>query len=252
MENLNSVFCKMFAWFMAKYGCTSVDNCKANCTTMVLEWHPSQGFELLVALLFWGATCANLTKHPIPNNDIVNIGICAIHQTGLFAEEYKAWITRGNNPTNNMDFTAFRSFWETAINIASFTATPAWQYGYGMNTVKDNPSAAYPTNAVSNFGTVYAAMQESLRNNNASINAMQGLIQMLCNALGNQPPAGSHNIHNKLTRDVEHKTANMANNTTKANKDNPVAAVVAPTMVAGKIDSTEATATVAEVTEAMG
>jgi hypothetical protein len=26
--------------------------------------------------------------------------------------------------------------------------------------------------------------------NNASINAMQGQIQMLCNALGNQPPAG--------------------------------------------------------------
>jgi hypothetical protein len=29
-----------------------------------------------------------------------------------------------------------------------------------------------------------------LRNNNASINAMQGQIQMLCNAIGNQPPAG--------------------------------------------------------------
>jgi hypothetical protein len=46
------------------------------------------------------------------------------------------------------------------------------------------------TNAVSNFSTAYAAMQENLQNNNASINAMQGQIQMLCNALGNQPPAG--------------------------------------------------------------
>jgi hypothetical protein len=32
IENPNFIFCKMFAWFMAKYGCTSADNRKANCT----------------------------------------------------------------------------------------------------------------------------------------------------------------------------------------------------------------------------
>ncbi len=157
---------------MAKYGRTSADNHKANHTTMALDWHSSQGFELLVVRLFRGATFANLAKHRIPNNDIVNIGICIIHWTGLFAEEYKAWITRGNNPTNNMDFAAFCSFWETAVNIASFTATPALQHGNGLNAVEDDPSATYLTDAVSNFGAAYAAMQESLCNNNASINAM--------------------------------------------------------------------------------
>jgi hypothetical protein len=69
-------------------------------------------------------------------------------------------------------------------------ATPALQHGYGMNAIEDNPSASSLTNAVSNFGTVYTATQESLRNNNASINAMQGQIQTLCNALGTQPLAG--------------------------------------------------------------
>jgi hypothetical protein len=69
----------MFAWFMAKYGRTSADNREANHTAMALEWHPSQGFELFVACLFRGATFANLAKHPIPNNDIVDIGICIIH-----------------------------------------------------------------------------------------------------------------------------------------------------------------------------
>jgi hypothetical protein len=140
--------------------------------------------------LFQGATFANLAKHPIPNDDIVNIGICVIHWTGLFAEEYKAWIMPGNNPINDMDFAAFGSFWETAVNIVSFTATPASQHGYGMNAIEDDPLAAYLTDAVSNFGAAYAATQESLRNKNASINAMQGQIQMLCIALGNQPPAG--------------------------------------------------------------
>jgi hypothetical protein len=50
------------------------------------------------------------------------------------------------------------------------------QHGYDKNAVEDNASAASLTNAVSNFGTTYAATQESLHNNNASINAMQGQI----------------------------------------------------------------------------
>jgi hypothetical protein len=80
-------------------------------------------------------------------------------------------------------------FWETTVNIASFTATLASQHGYVMNAVENNPSATSLTNAVSNIGVAYATMQESLRNNNASINAMQGQIQMLCNTIGNQPLA---------------------------------------------------------------
>ncbi len=69
----------MFAWFVAKYGCTSADDREANCTAMAVEWHPSQGFELLVARLFRGATFANLAKHPNPNDGIVDIGVCVIH-----------------------------------------------------------------------------------------------------------------------------------------------------------------------------
>jgi hypothetical protein len=75
-----------------------------------------------------------------------------------------------------MDIAAFCYFWETAVNIASFTATPAVQHSYGMNAIENDASAASLTDAVSNFGVAYAAVQESLLNNNASINAMQGQI----------------------------------------------------------------------------
>jgi hypothetical protein len=92
--------------------------------------------------------------------------------SSLFAEEYKAWIMHGDNAANDMDFAAFRSFWENAVNIVSFTATPALQHGYGMNAIEDDPSAAYLADAVSNFSAAYATTQESLHNNNASINAM--------------------------------------------------------------------------------
>jgi hypothetical protein len=42
----------------------------------------------------------------------------------------------------------------------------------------------------------------------------------------------------------------VANNKTKANRDNPVVVVVAPTTAVGKTDSTEATATVVGITKA--
>jgi hypothetical protein len=69
--------------------------------------------------------------------------------------------------------------------------------------------------------------------------------------LATNPLQACSNTHSKPTRGVEHKAANVANNKTKANKDNPAAAVVVPTTAAGKTDSTEATATVAGITKAV-
>ncbi len=80
-----------------------------------------------------------------------------------------------------MSFAAFRTFWETAVNIAAFTATPASQHGYGMAAAKDDASTTSLTDAINNFGVAYAATQESLQSSNATISAMQGQLQMLCN-----------------------------------------------------------------------
>ena len=108
-----------------------------------------------------------------------------------------------------------------------------------MNAIEDNPSATYLTNAVSNFGAAYATTQESLQNNNASINAMQGFATHLATS----PLQACRNTHSKPIKDVEHEVANMTNNKTKLIRDNPAVAVVAPTTAAGETDSTEATAT---------
>ena len=52
--------------------------------------------------------------------------------------------------------------------------------------------------AVSNFGTAYAATQESLQSNTANIMAIQGKLQMLCQAIGNnQPPPGVINYQQR-------------------------------------------------------
>ncbi len=90
---------------------------EANRTVMASEWHPSMGFELLAARLFCGATFANLAKYPINDDNILNIGIHVLHQTGLFSEEYKTWILCGNDAMKMNNFTAFRDFWAGVVNI---------------------------------------------------------------------------------------------------------------------------------------
>ncbi len=68
--------------------------------------------------------------------------------------------------------------------------------------------------------------------------------------LATSPLQACFNTHSKPTRVVEHEAANVASNKTKVNGDNPVATVVAPTTVAGKTDSTAATAMVVDITKA--
>jgi hypothetical protein len=161
MMDPNAVFRQCFDWFITKYGRTSAEDCEANHTTMAADWHPSMGFEVLTSRLFRDVTFASLSGHPITDKDAVDIGVCVFNCTGLFAKEYKTWILRGNNTNNAIDFAAFKSFWENAVQIAVFTAVPASQHGYSMAATDDNTTASL-MDAVSNFGMAYTATQESL------------------------------------------------------------------------------------------
>ena len=131
---------------------------------MAADWHSTSH-------LFRGVTFASLSGHPITDKDTVDIGVRFLNRTGLFAEEYKTWILQGIDANNPSDFAAFKSFWENAVQIAAFTSIPASQHGYGMAATDDDAPASL-TDAVSNFGTAYAATQESLRSNTANIMAI--------------------------------------------------------------------------------
>ncbi len=145
---------------------------------MAADWHPSMGFEVLTSCLFRGITFASLSGHPITDKDTVDIGVRVLNRTVLFGKEYKAWILRGDDPNNAIDFAAFKSFWENAVQIAAFTTVPASTHGYGMGLANDDNTASL-TDVVSNFGTAYAATQESLQSNTANITTIQGQLQML-------------------------------------------------------------------------
>jgi len=92
MMDLNAVFRQCLNWFVSKYGRTSAKDCKTNRMAMAADWHPSMGFEVLTSRLFRGVTFASLSGHPITDKDTVDIGVRVLNRTGLFDEEYKAWI----------------------------------------------------------------------------------------------------------------------------------------------------------------
>jgi hypothetical protein len=110
MMDPNAVFHQCFNWFVAKYGRTSAEDRETNRTTMAANWHPSMGFEVLTSRLFRGVTFASLSGHPIADKDTVDIGVRVLNRTGLFGKEHKAWILRGDNPNNAINFAAFKSF----------------------------------------------------------------------------------------------------------------------------------------------
>jgi len=62
----------------------------------------------------------------------------------------------------------------------------------------DEDASASLTDVVFNFGTAYAATEETLRSNTANIIAIQGQLQMLCQAVRNgQPPPGVINYQQR-------------------------------------------------------
>jgi hypothetical protein len=74
---------------VGKYGTTTPEDCDANHQWMAADWHPSEGFDALTLRLFTGGAYADACRYPIPACNIINIGIHAIKQCGLYAEEYK-------------------------------------------------------------------------------------------------------------------------------------------------------------------
>jgi hypothetical protein len=85
---------------------------------------------------------------------------------------------------------SFKEYWVNAIALVNQTAVPAAQHGYGMAAMGDDVLIASYSESLANFGTAYAAAQESIRTQATTMVAMQGQltnIQQLCMSVGQQP-----------------------------------------------------------------
>jgi hypothetical protein len=101
MKQPNTVFLRMFDWFIRKYGKTPSEDHEENRQRMAADWHPSDGFEPLETHLFIGTSYMSAARHPMDDRDVIDIGLHVIKQCGMYSKEYKNWIARENETPAN-------------------------------------------------------------------------------------------------------------------------------------------------------
>jgi hypothetical protein len=100
---------------------------------------------------------------------IIGISLRVIKRCGTYAKEYKVWIGIENagqlaNPRVKQTLDSFKGFWSNAITLINQTSVPASQHGYGMAAMDDDGgSIASYSVSLANFGTAYAATQETVK-----------------------------------------------------------------------------------------
>jgi hypothetical protein len=180
MKQPNTVFLHMFDWFIGKYGKPMTKDHKKNRMRMATSWHPSDGFEPLATRLFIGVLYASAACYPMEECDIINIGLRVIKRCGMYSEEYKGWIARGNkSPPITKLIKMFKNYWSKAITLVNQMASPAVQHNYGMMAMDDDATVASYGKAIANFGAAYAATQEMINSQATSLASIQGQLANL-------------------------------------------------------------------------
>jgi hypothetical protein len=160
-----------------KYGMTTVKDHDANRLRMAANWHRADGFDALMLRLFTGTAYTNACRYPIANRDVIDISIRVIKRSGLYAEEYKQWITRGianasATPPLNKTFETFKVFWSDKITLINLRAIPASSHSYGMMATTNDSMVGLYEESLANFGAAYTANQESVKMQGTTIASM--------------------------------------------------------------------------------
>jgi hypothetical protein len=141
-------------------------------------------------------THASAARYPMDNRNVIDVSLCVIKQCGMYAKEYKNWISRTNMvPLIVKTINSFKEDWTKAIALVNQTAVLALQHGYGMTAVDNNALVALFCDSLANFGAVYTAMQETMKSQADSLVAIQNQlanIQQFCMPAGQQPPSSGY------------------------------------------------------------
>jgi hypothetical protein len=140
---------------------------------MAADWHPSKGFKPLATHLLIGVLYARAARYLIKDRNIIDTGLCIIKRCGIYSEEYKNWIARENeSPPIVESIEFFKEYWADLIVPVNQTAIPATKLGSGMATVDNNTLLMSYGKLLANFSTLYAATQESIKNQATSMAEM--------------------------------------------------------------------------------
>jgi hypothetical protein len=110
----------------------------------------------------------------------------------MYSEKYKGWIAQENeSPPITKMVETFKNYWSEMITLINQMASPAVQHNYGMMAMDDDVTGASYGESIANFGTAYAATQETTKGQATSLALIQDQLanlQQFCIAVGQQPP----------------------------------------------------------------
>ncbi len=195
MKQPNTIFLHMFDWFITKYGHTTTNDCEEDWQRMATTWHPYEGFEPLATCLFISASYASAARYPIDDRDVIDIGLRVIKRCGMYAKEYKNWISHENGvPPIVETINSFKEYWADAIALVNQTVVLASQHGYRMTAMDDDALVAAYNDSLANFGAAFTATQETMKNQANSLVTMQTQLSniQLCMNVGQQPPSSGY------------------------------------------------------------
>jgi hypothetical protein len=139
---------------------------------------------------------------------------------GMYFKENKNWTARVNeSPPIVEAIESFKEYLANTITLVNQSAILAANHGYSMAAVdKDAVFTSYG-DSHANVDAMYAATQESIKNQATSLAAMQGQlanIQQFCLAIGQQPPSNGYNPvwqqHTSTSHHNQHKGGGSSSN----------------------------------------
>jgi len=112
LSNPNMEVQRAFQWFLENYGFTNKYDRENNKIDMKKAWNIQDGWHTLENQIEEGLLYASFGQAPISDNDVCDIAIRLILDTGLFANEYTEWTVQ---TTNNKTWLAMKTFWPPKI-----------------------------------------------------------------------------------------------------------------------------------------
>ncbi len=175
MKQPNTVFLHMFNWFINKNGKTTTKDREENQQKMAADWHPSDSFKPLAMRLFVGASYTSAARYPMNDREVFDIELRVIKQCGMYSEEYKNWIAcKSETPVIVETIDSFKEYWAHTITLVNQMSILAAQHSYRMAAMDNGALHASYSESLANFGTAYAATQETIKTQATNMAAMQG------------------------------------------------------------------------------
>ena len=156
----NATFLTVLQFFIDNYAFSTELDRTENRNRMLTDWHPTDGFDALVAQIQEGVLFSTYANHHIPDHDVVDMATQVAMKSGLFNDAYKEWHRRDDDEKT---WEHWKDFWREELKASLDVSKAAGQYGFGNAATTTDVDAEFD-NSVEKFATAHSATQAAITN----------------------------------------------------------------------------------------